>query len=198
MTFFICLCSPAKLTRLTEDDECRMLLEIPDSVEGVGEEFCSFLKSSVNESLISERVSSALSFCWPLFFPFKVGHISFLSLFSDNVLSSSSYCLRIRAHSPSGMKGQLRFVSGISRDGNSREITNFPGKIPENKKMTGFPGKILGFSSFSHFPGNKKSGKFQTLLKINPLVKKIPHWSLLRRSQSNLVPHGALGHLGPT
>ena len=34
--------------------------------------------------------------------------------------------------------------------------------------------------------------------KSTPWFKKISNWSLLRRSQSNLVPHGALGHLGPT
>ena len=62
------------------------------------------------------------------------------------------------------------FVPGISRDGNSREITDFPGKIPGNKKLTGFPGNFPGnsrdFVAFpvSRFPGNEKSGKLQTLV----------------------------------
>ena len=65
------------------------------------------------------------------------------------------------------------FVPGISRDGNSREITDFPGKIPGNKKLTGFPGNFPGnsrdFVAFpvSRFPGNEKSGKFQTLISRN-------------------------------
>ena len=61
------------------------------------------------------------------------------------------------------------FVPGISRDGNSREITDFPGKIPGNKKLTGFPGNFPVISRYfvafpvSRFPGNEKSGKLQTL-----------------------------------
>ena len=63
----------------------------------------------------------------------------------------------------------IGFVPGISRDGNSREITDFPGKIPGNKKLAGFPGNFPGnsrdFVAFpvSRFPGNEKSGKLQTL-----------------------------------
>ena len=44
-----------------------------------------------------------------------------------------------------------RVCSRDSRDGNSREITDFPGKIPGNKKLTGFPGDFPGISR--EFPG---------------------------------------------
>ena len=68
-----------------------------------------------------------------------------------------------------GTMCRLGFVPGISRDGNSREITDFPGKIPGNKKFSGYPGNFPGnsrdFVAFpvSCFPGNETSGKLQTL-----------------------------------
>ena len=78
----------------------------------------------------------------------------------------SSVRIRTECNQPKMEKGSsLGFVPGISR-----EIADFPGKIPGNKKLTGIPGNFPGnsrdFLAFpvSRFPGNEKSGKLQTLM----------------------------------